>query len=94
VFADSNFGLYNNHINAYQRVYSSGGDIREVETGRDATYRSNKDDLAFLGELRLGGSYDLSCNWRAVLAYRAVAVHATRRTRARRVSPALISLSP
>jgi hypothetical protein len=27
-----------------------------------------------MGEMRLGGAYDISCHWRAVLAYRAVAV--------------------
>jgi hypothetical protein len=35
---------------------------------------SDKDDISFLGELRLGGSFDLSCHWRAVAAYRAVAM--------------------
>ena len=35
---------------------------------------SDKDDIAFLGELPLGGSYDISCHWRGVLAYRAVAI--------------------
>jgi hypothetical protein len=36
--------------------------------------RSSKDDVSFLGELRAGGAYDISCNWRAVLAYRALAI--------------------
>ena len=36
------------------------------------TVSSNKDDVAFLGELRVGGSYDFTCHWRGVLAYRAV----------------------
>ena len=42
--------------------------------GRELPVRSDKDDIAFLGELRLGGSYDITCNWRAVAAYRAVAI--------------------
>jgi hypothetical protein len=74
VFCDSNFGLYNNHINHYQRVYGPAGAAYFVEEARDATVRSEKDDIAFLGEMRLGGAYDLSCHWRAVLAYRAVAI--------------------
>lgn len=74
-FCNSNFGLYNNHINHYQRLFSGGdGTVRFVQTGETFTVRSNKDDIAFLGELRLGGSYDISCNWRAVAAYRAVAI--------------------
>jgi hypothetical protein len=73
-FADTNFGLYNNHISHYQRVYGESGPATYIEESRDATVRSSKDDIAFLGELRLGGSYDLTCNWRAVLAYRAVAI--------------------
>ena len=36
----------------------------------DFNSNANKDDISFLGELRLGGSYDVTCNWRAVLAYR------------------------
>jgi hypothetical protein len=74
VFADTNFGLYNNHISHYQRVYGESGPATYIEEGRDATVRSSKDDIAFLGELRLGGAYDISCHWRAVLAYRAVAI--------------------
>ena len=38
------------------------------------TFRSSKDSVAFLGELRVGTAYDISCHWRAVLAYRAVAI--------------------
>lgn len=74
VFVDSNFGIYNNHINNYQRVYGPNGPATYIEEGRDATINSSKDSVSFLGELRFGGSYDISCNWRAVLAYRAVAV--------------------
>jgi hypothetical protein len=75
-FLDSNFGLYNNHVSQYQRVYNpaTGMPAYFTQTGDEATVRSSKDDLAFLGEMRLGGAYDISCNWRAVLAYRAVAI--------------------
>jgi hypothetical protein len=43
-------------------------------TGEGFDVSSDKDDIAFLGELRMGGSYDFSCHWRGVLAYRAVAM--------------------
>jgi hypothetical protein len=74
-FCNSNFGLYNNHINHYQRMFTGGdGTIRFAGSGETFSVRSDKDDIAFLGELRLGGSYDVTCHWRAVAAYRAVAV--------------------
>jgi hypothetical protein len=73
-FCDSAFGVYNNHINQYARVYGPTGPAYETQSGREATINNDKNDIAFLGELRLGGAYDLSCNWRAVLAYRAVAI--------------------
>ena len=74
-FANSTFGVFNNHINHYQRMYSGGGGpVRFAQNGETFRVRSDKDDLAFLGELRLGGSYDFTCNWRGVAAYRAVAV--------------------
>jgi hypothetical protein len=73
LFWDTNFGVYNNHISSYQRVYSGGGGtVRLVNGGGDAAVESDKDDIAFVGEMRLGGSYDFTCHWRGVIAYRAV----------------------
>ncbi len=75
LFCDTNFGLYNNYMDSYQRVYSGGGgNVTWVNSGNEASVSSNKDDVSFLGELRLGGAYDFTCNWRGVLAYRALAV--------------------
>jgi hypothetical protein len=76
VFCNTNFGLYNNHINHYQRMYNpfNGSYAEFTEEAREARVRSNKDEVAFMGEMLLGGSYDISCNWRGVLAYRAVAI--------------------
>ena len=74
LFADSTFGVYNNHMTKYQRVYGPTGYAEFIQEAREARVNSTKDDLSFLGEMRLGGSYDISCNWRAVLAYRAVAI--------------------
>jgi hypothetical protein len=48
--------------------------VRFVGTGDDASVQSDKDDIAFVGEMRLGGSYDISCHWRGIAAYRAVAI--------------------
>jgi hypothetical protein len=74
-FANSTFGVFNNHIEQVQRMWSGGGgDVRFTQTGQDFNVESDKNDISFLGEMRLGGSYDINCNWRAVAAYRAVAI--------------------
>ena len=74
-FADSNFGVYGNQIDVYQRVYSPGGGIIRFEgTGGDATIRSSEESVAFLGEARLGAGYQLTCNCRATAAFRVIAI--------------------
>jgi hypothetical protein len=70
----TNFGLYNNHVESYQRVYGTLGPAVWTQSGEDATVRSDKDDVAFVGEMLIGGSYDFTCHWRGILAYRAIAV--------------------
>ncbi len=69
-------GLYANHIN-HRAVIGSGGNIAVVNNGPYDGYQwnisSNKDDVAFLGELNLGLSYQISCRWSATMGYRAVA---------------------
>jgi hypothetical protein len=74
-FANSTFGVFNNHIEQVQRMWSGGGGrVYYDQNGEDYEIESDKNDISFLGELRLGGSYDITCNWRAVAAYRAVAI--------------------
>jgi hypothetical protein len=74
-FWDTSFGLYNNHITQYQRMYNPlVGPATFIQEGRDATVNSSKNDIAFLGEMRLGGGYLFTANWRGILAYRAIAV--------------------
>ncbi|MEX0611937.1 MAG: hypothetical protein WD229_07435, partial [Pirellulales bacterium] len=74
-FCNSTFGVFNNHIN-HRQWMSGGGDgvVRFAGDGTEFYVESDKDDISFLGEMRLGGSYDISCHWRAVAAYRAIAV--------------------
>ncbi len=74
VFWNSNFGLYNNHIESYQRVYGELGPATWVGSGADATIDADKDDVAFVGEMLVGTSYDFTYHWRGVIAYRAVAI--------------------
>ncbi len=73
-FLNSTFGIFDNHINVSQRMWSpGGGDVRFITTGDTFDFNCSKDRVSFLGELRAGGSYDLTCHWRAVAAYRVVA---------------------
>jgi hypothetical protein len=73
-FLNSTFGVFNNHINSRQRMNSGDGDWAYFEeSGQRFDLDDSKDDISFLGELRLGGSYDVTCNWRAIVAYRAIA---------------------
>ena len=73
-FCNTSFGVFNNHIESNQRVWGENGTARHIQSGDLMSSETDKDDVSFLGELRLGGSYDVTCNWRAVLAYRAVAI--------------------
>ena len=74
-FADSNFGVYGNQIDTRQRVFSpGGGTVRLVGTGEDADFSASDEDIAFLGEARLGVGYQLTCNCRATAAFRVIAI--------------------
>lgn len=74
-FADSNFGVYNNDINVYQRVYNDGGGVvRFVGDGTSVAVRSSRNEVATIGELRLGVGYQVSCNCRLTAAYRLMGV--------------------
>jgi hypothetical protein len=71
LFCNSTFGVFDNQINQDQRVWGSGA-VQFANSQQSGVVISKKNDVAFLGELRLGGSYDFSCHWRGVLAYRAL----------------------
>ncbi len=74
LFVNSTFGIFDNHMTATQHMWSGGGDAVTLGDGSAFNVRSNKDAVAFLGELRVGAGYDISCHWRGVIAYRAVAI--------------------
>lgn len=74
-FWDTSFGIYNNRISQYQRMYNPlAGAATFTQDGRDAVVNSSKNEVAFLGEMRVGGGYLFTPNWRGVLAYRAIAM--------------------
>ena len=77
-FTDLKFGAYANYMTQSQSVRDGAGNYATVNNGPfngdEYNFESDKDDFAFLGELRLGVNYQITQRWRAVAAYRALAV--------------------
>jgi len=75
LFCNSTFGIFDNHMSVRQRMFDgTGTNVTFSDGTTEYNLKSNKDAVAFLGELRVGTAYDINCHWRAVLAYRAVAI--------------------
>ena len=77
LFCNSTFGIFNNHMSVRQSMYDATGVYAQYNSNgspTDYNVRSSKDSVSFLGELRVGTAYDISCHWRGVLAYRAIAI--------------------
>ncbi|TWU30098.1 hypothetical protein [Bythopirellula polymerisocia] len=72
----TNAGIYANHIEVNQWMnFPIGGSTPIVNpTGEPFVSSSDTDEVAFLGELRLGASYQCSCNCRFYAGYRALGV--------------------
>lgn len=66
-------GVYANDINTRQ-YFSSTGDVRFIGTGEDFDVMADKTDVAMLGELRIGASYQATCHWRLYGGWRAIGV--------------------
>ncbi len=72
---NSTVGVYGNRIEAHQWIASPAGNVRYVNgTNANFDIESKKDDVAMIAELRLGGSYQYSCNWRFYGGWRAIGV--------------------
>jgi putative beta barrel porin BBP7 len=74
LFCNSTFGIFDNHQSVWQWMRDDTGNYATYQNGSNMNVRSNKDSVAFLGELRLGAAYDITCHWRGVVAYRALAL--------------------
>jgi hypothetical protein len=77
VFSDVKFGVYNNHITHHSSVSGNRGYATAnngPNSGEAFNIHSSKDDVAFVGEWRAGVNWQLTNHWRAVAAYRAVAL--------------------
>lgn len=65
-------GIFNNHIEVWNRLdVPPGGTGRISNNGNETfNFRYEDDQIAVLGELRAGASYQYSCNWRLFGGYR------------------------
>ncbi len=70
----SKFGVYWNHATQDQLIYNLQGPAFVLPgTPQDFTVSSQEDDVAFLGELRVGFAYKVGSHFRFTSGYRAVA---------------------
>ncbi|MCG8451514.1 MAG: BBP7 family outer membrane beta-barrel protein [Pirellulales bacterium] len=69
-------GVYVNHMEIWNRMDSPAGGTVRYANGTNATFdlRYEDDDVAVIGELRVGGSYQYSCNWRLFGGYRMLGI--------------------
>lgn len=74
-FADTNFGIYGNNASVSKRIYGGGGAEYYFQNGGGAAnVRGSETNLAFIGELRAGVGYQVSCNCRLTAAYRFIGI--------------------
>ncbi len=75
---DSKFGVYGNYIDHSQRIFGSNG-VAVVTAGlpfagEEFDIQSDKEDIAFLGELRMGLGYWVTPHWRLYGGWRAIGI--------------------
>jgi len=73
---NANAGIFGNHMEVNQRFdVPTGGNLRYANgTNPDFDITAEDDDVAMIGEIRVGGSYQYSCKWRLFGGYRALGV--------------------
>ncbi|WP_442483813.1 BBP7 family outer membrane beta-barrel protein [Aeoliella sp. SH292] len=75
-FCDTQFGIYGNNIDSYQRVYGGGDGMVSWANGstNPVVVNSDKTDVSFMTEVRAGMGYQVGCNCRITAAYRLMAL--------------------
>lgn len=78
LFSEVKMGVFANYMQQSQLIAQGDGTVATINNGPNNgtawDFKSNKTDVSFLGELRLGGRFQISQNWSATAAYRAIAV--------------------
>ncbi len=77
-FSDARLGVYNNHVRHFSRIHGTQGSAVVAAglpyAGQAFAVSSSKDDVAFVGELRLGMAFQVRPHWRLYGGWRAVAI--------------------
>ena len=77
-FSSISTGIFNNHIKTRQRFFDQNGSFPVLTSGPSAgqefNFGDSKDDVAFLGEIDLGLTYQVSQRLRARFGYRAFGI--------------------
>ena len=73
---NTNVGVYGNHMEVWNRMDAPvGGNVRLANGGNEPfDFRYEDDDVALVGELRVGSSYQYSCNCRFFSGYRVLGI--------------------
>jgi hypothetical protein len=71
---NSAVGLYGNDVDVRQYMESPTNNTRFIATGENFDVRAYKTDVAMLGELRLGASYQATCHCRLYGGWRAIGI--------------------
>ncbi|NOZ40078.1 MAG: BBP7 family outer membrane beta-barrel protein [Planctomycetes bacterium] len=71
---NSVFGVYGNRMEVWNRMDAPTGGVVTAADGSTFDYRYEDNDVAFVGELRAGTSYQYSRNWRLYGGYRLLGI--------------------
>lgn len=74
IHCNSTVGIYNNRMEVWQRMDSPTDDVIFGSTSEDFDLRYEDDDIALVGEFRVGGSYQWTCNCRIFGGYRLLGI--------------------
>jgi hypothetical protein len=72
LFADARFGVYYNYLEHRTTLQSNAGDFAVDQFGQSWNIDSDKDDFSTLGQLDLGGRWQINCHWALYGGYRLV----------------------
>jgi len=67
-------GVYGNDIDVRQYMVSPSGLVRFIDTGENFDVTASKTDVAMMGEVRLGASYQATRRLRVYGGWRAIGV--------------------
>lgn len=73
-FCDSNFGIYGNNAEVRKRVYGGGASVITFQDGSPASVVGDDTSVAYVGELRVGVGYQVTCSCRLTAAYRLIGI--------------------